>query len=205
MSPFSNLSECDIGTFSNFYGFTLPDIQLILELWSFSDKHRSLLQQWYYGYNLPQLKTPSIYNPWSVMKSLNECILNPECDPERFFRNYWVESGSIDNMKCLLFNTSILSKLTGLFDKRINRMSFKLSSCLCFDQMTRLYQLLKMPPPFESEISYDDRNTLFSFLFFSGYFTAISIDEESNECVVQFPNKEIREYFERLLKSQIRI
>lgn len=205
VSPLNNISEYDFydGIYSNYYGFSLSDIRLILQLWSFGDTHGHLLKLWYNGYTMPHLNMTAIYNPWSVMKSLNECLLNPEKSPERFFKSYWVESGSINDMKCLLFNSSILVKLAGLLDRHINKMSFGLSELLSFQDMTRLYQLLKNPPSFDEEISTVEQNTLFSYLFYTGYFTVVSYNSDTSACVVQLPNLEIRKYIEGLLKTQI--
>lgn len=205
VSPFNNMSEYNVadGSFVQYYGFTKSHVNLVLKLWSFSSEESELLKKWYNGYSFPERNAHSVYCPWSVMMSLNKCLGNPEMAVKTHFKSYWVESGSLEHVKRLLFNVSILDKLVCLLNDDIGKMQFKLVKYLSYSDMTRLNDLFKNSPSFDISISSDDQNILFSYLYYTGYFSIVSYNSKSKMCQVRLPNLEIKEFIKELLKSQI--
>lgn len=199
-SSFNNIEEFDIlqRGYARYYGFTKEQVESLANLWFESNEIiPNLLREWYNGYKIRGDNTP-IYNPFAVMTSLNKCIAQPQ-HVLKHFRSYWTESGQIDFLKPLFFNSSILSKLNGLLSSNMNKMTFRLIPQLKCEDMKEVYDLRKQQVKFDIDVN--KQQILFSYLLFNGFFALESYDWYSRECVVRFPNLEIREHVKDMLKS----
>lgn len=198
VSPLNNVTEFDIlkSYISPYYGFSHEEVDQLIQLWHLNDEVRQSIKYWYNGYNFTG---NTVYSPFSVALALNGCIdKNGEA-----FSCYWTESGNINTLTPILFNSSILVKLCGLLDPTINRLAFSLVSPLTYKAMKKIYAYLadKKSVKFNDQISVYDQNVIFSYLFFSGYLTKIEANS-SKSCVVKLPNNEVKTYIESQLEDQ---
>jgi hypothetical protein len=182
-SAINNIDEYDILTknkYSAYYGFSEKHIAKLLTQQGFneqSDKQLQAIKKWYDGY---QIAGRSFYNPYSIMKYLND----------REFQAYWINTGSNKLLKEIVHKVNHESK--DIHKKLLMLLSGERDVTVTIDRHI------------EFEGMHTDAKSLWSFLLFSGYLTATDVclnEDGSYACKVNLPNAEVRGAFIRLAKE----
>jgi hypothetical protein len=181
-SIFSELNNLDvasplmIGPYSDKFGFTQPELDLILEVFEVHS-HADILRDWYNGYSYGG---QTIYNPWSVISYI-QAIPNPP-GPK------WLNTSS---------NALVYEELEagGLEIKRD-------LECLLSGQEIR-YPILETIT--FKDISKNPMN-IWSFLYFSGYLKAdypqwAEYDPDLLTYALSIPNREISAAYRQFVNS----
>ncbi len=157
--------------FCDKFGFTQAEVETLVE----SQKKRlqgrdfftiEAMRQWYDGYFFgSQYVNAEVYNPWSVLMSIDNGSLGP----------YWVNTGSDKLIDEILIKNH--TKALPLLEKLINgeSISVQLSDHTVLQSM-------------HANATLDE---LWSLLFFAGYLTLATPPNSYGDCNVRMPNREI--------------
>lgn len=139
------------------------------------EKIMSELGKWYGGYHT---RNYQIYNTWSIIKFLNDYSISKA--PPR--KQYWIESAKND-----------------LVERLLNSANEKVKEdCKKLVQNETIKKTIKEHVEF-ADINRDE-NTLWSFLFLTGYVSAEISEDTSIDSVLFIPNKEIHLFFRELVR-----
>ena len=194
LSGINNVKEYNIldPHYTKYFGFTEDEVKLLLKKYQIDDCFSQDIQNWYNGYNCGNLK---IYNPWSIVSCLNEFGQWKLDDKEELknavLKSYWVETGSINQIKAILVRPEIINYIEDLIQNK--PISFNFSRVISSDD----FKVLRKAKSIGSNIELNEPCTdiLFSFLFACGYLT---ISENKK---FKIPNQEIKLEFKKFLLS----
>ena len=156
--------------FSNYFGFTEDEVQVILDKLGCSDK-LSMVRKWYDGYIFGK---DHMYCPWDVVNYASKLASNKDALPE----NFWQNTSSNDIVSVFVNNISeefqddIEDILKG------NSVTKTISEYLNYKFLT------------------SDENNLWSTLLFTGYLTKADTNPNKELVALKIPNKEILGIFE---------
>ncbi len=175
-SIFSDLNNVDVFTllerpFADKFGFTEPETAALLEQAGMSDQ-LAKVRGWYNGYLMGDTV---IYNPWSLLKFMN--------NPDEGCRPYWVNTSAN-----LLVREQLLHASVGAQDALKSLLNGGSVQTTISDQT--VFRDLQR-----------DESTLWSFLLFSGYLTVASWQEQGRERLyrLRVPNEEVMWVYEDII------
>ena len=102
-SIFTGLNNLNVNSirsvkFCTSFGFTETEVQALIDYYGMND-HYAALKEWYDGYRFGNTE---IYNPWSVLKYLDECDSLSDSEPE----SYWSNTSSNSIIQELIENSN---------------------------------------------------------------------------------------------------
>ena len=149
---------------SDAIGFTEPEVQKLLADSGFPD-HYQEVKEWYDGYRFGETV---IYNPWSVIKYIEDLTVNPKKTPLL----YWANTSS----------NSIVRELANHADE-VTR-----------EKAEKLVQGEEITFALKDDIVYNnlftDPDNVFNVMLAAGYLTAVSSD--AKEIRARVPNREVQ-------------
>ena len=152
--------------FANSFGFTEEEVKEVLNEYELSDKFNDI-KKWYDGYNFCG---ETIYNPWSILKFLNNPLHN--------FDIYWANTGGTDLLRKIIYskrNEALLEEYHKLLDT---------------NEVVGVNLDLNM----DLKGLDNSRDTIWTLFMLAGYLT---VDGESNSLLknltLRIPNLEIKE------------
>ena len=154
--------------YSNYFGFTESEVKEVLKEYGLIDKFEEV-KKWYDGY---LFGNNTIYNPVSILNYLLE----------QKFDAYWVNTGSMDLLKKLIFNLKNSSLILNEFHRLLESEVIERVSLDLHMNLTNL----------ES-----DRNTIWTLFMLTGYLTPIREVDNTDNVTLKIPNLEV----EKSLKS----
>jgi len=161
---------------SDAIGFTEPEVRKLLADSGFPD-HYQEVKEWYDGYRFGETV---IYNPWSVIKYIEDLTANPRRTPLL----YWANTSS----------NSIVRELADHADDATR------------EKAEKLVQGEEITFALKDDIVYDnlftDPDNLFNVMLAAGYLTAVSSD--GNEVRARVPNREIQKIYKRKFSEWFR-
>ncbi len=163
--------------FGEYFGFLQQETDEMLESYNLSD-NTDIVKEWYDGY---LFGNTSVYNPWSVIKFIDDHI----SDVSRLPEAYWSNTSS----------NSIIKDLIEKSDDSVKDELDVLISGGCIEK--RIHE----------DITYDDIDTnndnLWNFLYFTGYMKAEStrLEDDLTFLTMRIPNREIRSLFKTQIKD----
>ena len=156
--------------FSNYFGFTEKEIDLLLEEAKLSDK-KELMKRWYDGYIIGD--TP-VYCPWDVMNYVADAIDKHEQEPQ----NYWKNTSG-----------------NGIIRDFVSRSEFDVS-----DKFETLMNGGTITQTISDSMTYDSlhdsEENLWSVLLMTGYLTKADPSAQGETVALRIPNQEILSIFE---------
>ncbi|MBQ9008414.1 MAG: AAA family ATPase [Clostridia bacterium] len=177
-SIYTGLNNPDINTVmsyqdSDVFGFTEDEVQELLKENGLVERIEDV-KSWYDGYIFGKTV---IYNPWSVIKFIENAKAGDPAEP----REHWGNTSSNDILRELAANGSraVKDKVEQLL--RGETIQFAFSEHIVY-----------------SEISYQDDN-IFNIMLSTGYLTATSFDGKM--VTAKIPNKEVETIFEDQIKA----
>ena len=163
--------------YSEHFGFTQEEVDNILSYYNLEDK-KQIIKDWYNGYRFGK---KNIYNPWSILKYIDQLQDDRNRDPEA----YWANTSGND----------IIKKLIKTADNNIkNQIEILINSGYIIKALN-------------SNITYDelDENidNIWSMLFFTGYLTFIQERREGRVSLyeLKIPNEELLYVYETIIKN----
>ena len=153
---------------SDCFGFTQNEIDEILNYYELNNKKESI-KDWYDGYLFGKTE---IYNPWSTLYCIRECLTDPNMNPT----SYWANTSS----NILVYD----------YIKNSNR-EIKDE----FEQLVQGKSIIKRIKPELTYREMDNIDNIYSFLLFTGYLKVKNdLGNDTYELVI--PNKEIYKIYE---------
>lgn len=163
--------------YSEFFGFTLPEVQGMLAYYGLAEKEQEL-KEWYDGYRFGNTE---IYNPWSVINYVKAAVT----DIHAFPKPYWSNTSS---------NSIIRELVEGAdFETRM--------------ELERLIGGGTIEKLVHEDITYGDihesQDNLWNFLFFTGYLKKVGERFGDDRIYLQMaiPNWEIRHIYRETILS----
>lgn len=165
--------------YDEYFGFTEPEVKEMCAYYGVPEKYETI-QKWYDGYVFGGAE---IYNPWSVLKYFFDVLADRDCLP----RPYWA-------------NTSSNSIVRTLIDRSDDSARSEL-------------EILISGGTIEKEVHeditygeiYDNLESLWNFMFFTGYFRKVSdrYDDYENKwyLTLRIPNTEVKTIFRDHIRS----
>ncbi|XP_075215344.1 uncharacterized protein LOC142321234 [Lycorma delicatula] len=160
--------------FNKYYGLTENEVKGLTEKLNISNS-LARIRKWYEGYNIPNTGV-KLYNVHSIVHYL--CF--------RVFKNYWVMSSYIPNLKYIFLNNNIRVKTGNLF--KYKAIQIKTTDKINFTEAIMLSKLVNNR---KYGMSAPEESVFLNFLLDLGYLTATMIKD--NKVTVKLPNKEIRD------------
>lgn len=181
-SIFTGLNNLEINSvlndsFSEFFGFTQPDVEEMLAYYGVSEK-TSEVRRWYDGYLFGQTE---VYNPWSVTNYVKAAVTDAVAYP----RPYWS-------------NTSSNGIIRELVDRADEQTKAEIESLIEGETIEK---------PVHEELTYEDiyrsKDYLWNFLFFTGYLKMVAQRMEENQLVLALaiPNEEVRYIYQNTIRE----
>ncbi|SEA02315.1 PD-(D/E)XK nuclease superfamily protein [Pseudobutyrivibrio sp. ACV-2] len=189
-SIFTGLNNLEVNTingvnFGEFFGFTTRETEIMLSDYNLTDDIDTV-KEWYDGYLFGDCE---VYNPWSVIKYVNDHISNPS----RFPEPYWSNTSS----------NSIIREMVENADEAVK------------NELDILISGGTLEKVIHEDITYGDirenDDNLWNFLYFTGYMKKVSarIQDETIYFTMKIPNREIayvfknqiRQWFEKSIKQ----
>ena len=152
-------------------GFTEAEVQKLLADSGVPESFPDA-KEWYDGY---RFGNAVIYNPWSVIKFIEDRVVEPQCCP----RPYWAGTSS----------NSIVRELADHADDETRARAEK------------LVQGEEITFALKDDIVYDDLfrepDNVFNVMLSAGYLTAVSMEEKlgRTEIRARIPNREVRQIY----------
>ena len=158
--------------YDEYFGFTDDEVRKMCEDYQLSDKYETF-RSWYNGYIFGKA---NVYNPWSVIRFMDDVSLNHDWFP----RSYWANTSS----------NSIVRKLIEKADDSVK------------GEIEHLIDGGSIGKPVHEDITYDEiYNTIdnmWNFMFFTGYFRKVDERMDANDVrwlTMRLPNREVRYIF----------
>ena len=181
-SIFTGLNHLNIisildNKYSEHFGFTPQEVRKMMSDYEVEERYEDM-RKWYDGYCFGNT---NIYNPWSVIKFMDD--LN--ADLNAFPRLYWANTSS----------NEIVRDMIERADQEIKSQIEELINGGSIDIQVR------------EEITYDDMNetgnNLWNFLFFTGYLTKCDERMVGRNIVLKaiIPNEELKSVYENIIIS----
>ena len=169
---YTGLNNPDVSTVcsyrgSDFIGFTEGEVQQLLTNSGLPD-HFDQVKEWYDGYRFGDTV---IYNPWSVIKYIEDHSVNPLIPPLA----YWAGTSGNAIIRDLADHADDATRMKAEALVQGNEISFTLKDDIVYDNL------------------YENADNLFNVMLFTGYLTAVSSDGETVRA--RIPNREIRKIY----------
>ncbi|MES2615564.1 MAG: AAA family ATPase [Bdellovibrionota bacterium] len=180
-SIFSGLNNPSVYTvleknYSSYFGLLEPEVKTLLETYDLQDRLPDV-QSWYNGYHFGSDST-GIYNPWSILKWLE--------DGDHKLKSYWVNTSKNDIIRTLYLeqHRSLKPEFFDLFLGKSIRTQ------------------LDMETTFDANLT-ENSAIFWGFILQTGYVTVDEIIEENDKYyyTLKIPNKEIHIVFENMVNS----
>lgn len=161
--------------YAEYFGFTQNEVDEALIFYG-RENQREVVKKWYDGYKFGEAE---VYNPWSVMKYLQNLSENEHYLP----RPYWANTSSNNMVKILVEQADISVR----------------------EEIEILINGGTIEKIIHEEITYDEieksRENLWNFLFFTGYLKKISDTMEGRNIKIKLaiPNEEIKYIYENII------
>jgi hypothetical protein len=180
-SIFSGLNNLDVFSIlrsehAATFGFTEPEVTALAAA-AGAEAHLDTLRDWYNGYSFAG---QVIYNPWSVLKFLDDADKRPQ--------PHWVSTGADDVLRPLVTD----GRLGSLSDQEALLRGEIVEKDL-------------VDPIALRDLDYVD-DVVWSFLLFSGYLTAVDVTygDDAIRVRLRVPNREVRRVFASLFSTWLR-
>ncbi len=189
-SVFTGLNHMKIASvlsreFASCFGFTEAEVRAMLHAYELDEKAEEVCR-WYDGYLFGGI---GVYNPWSVINYIKELTL----DFQAFPRPYWSNTSSNDIVRNLVESADNQAK----------------------SELEELIAGRTIEKSIYEDVTYEDmrrsRDSLWSFLLFTGYLKVVSQRMEADVIYarLKIPNEEIRylykthirEWFDRKIRQ----
>ncbi len=165
--------------YDEYFGFTEDEVRRLCSDYHLEHKY-DLMKEWYDGYIFGNA---NVYNPWSIIRFVDDLKENENCFPS----SYWANTSS----------NSIVRKMIERADEDTK------------GEIETLIEGKTVEKPIHEDITYDEvyktMDNLWNFMFFTGYFKKVSerMDEKTNQLFVEFsiPNKEVKYIFRTKILS----
>ena len=157
--------------FSQYFGFTEDEVKEICAYYKIPEKYDTI-KEWYDGYLFGNTE---VYNPWSAVLQIDEYLSNLDAFPI----SHWANSSS----------NSIVRRLIDRADRGTKEEIERIIRGECLEKKVH------------EDITYDeveqDMENLWNFMFFTGYFRAVSIrmDDITRYVTLTLPNREVKYIF----------
>lgn len=159
-------------TYDEYFGFTDDEVKKICIDYQLPDKYETF-KSWYSGYIFGNA---NVYNPWSVIRFMDDVSLNHDWFP----RSYWANTSS----------NSIVRKLIEKADDSVK------------GEIEHLIDGGAIEKPVHEDITYDEiyntMDNMWNFMFFTGYFRKTGERMDDNDVrwlTMCLPNREVRYIF----------
>lgn len=159
-------------TYDEYFGFTDDEVKKICIDYQLPDKYKTF-KSWYNGYIFGNA---NVYNPWSVIRFMDDVSLNHDWFP----RSYWANTSS----------NSIVRKLIEKADDSVK------------GEIEHLIDGGAIEKPVHEDITYDEiyntMDNMWNFMFFTGYFRKVEERMDDNDVrwlTMRLPNREVRYIF----------
>ena len=166
--------------YSEYFGFSKQEVEEALRFYDREDKIE-IVRKWYDGYWFGKSE---VYNPWSVMKYIQDIVEN-----EHFFpRPYWANTSSNDIVRTLVEKADISAKR----------------------ELERLIEGGSVEKTIHEEITYDEieksDDNLWNFLFFTGYLKKSGDVSEGRNIRLKLaiPDEEVKYIYENIIMDWFR-
>lgn len=172
-----NVHSVTDNAFSRYFGFTEQEVRQIVDYYEISDCFDTL-KNWYDGYTFGETE---IYNPWSVLKYVQDSLFGNKNIPD----TYWVNTSS----------NSIIHELIVKSDKKIR------------DDIEKLITGESIDKPLYHDITYANMNVkseyIWSFLLHTGYLKPVDIYKKGMQTyfTAVIPNTEIITIYENTFRQ----
>ncbi|MBO5320245.1 MAG: AAA family ATPase [Ruminococcus sp.] len=172
-----NVHSVTDNAFSRYFGFTEQEVRQIVDYYEISDCFDTL-KNWYDGYTFGETE---IYNPWSVLKYVQDSLFGNKNIPG----TYWVNTSS----------NSIIHELIVKSDKKIR------------DDIEKLITGESIEKPLYHDITYANMNVkseyIWSFLLHTGYLKPVDIYKKGMQTyfTAVIPNTEIITIYENTFRQ----
>jgi len=181
-SGLNNLQECTVldDAFSNYYGFTELELDLLLKKSGQFDKKIEIMR-WYNGYKIAE---EIIYNPWSVMQFITTKHLLP----------HWIDTANREIIREIVLNNKghIINKLLrNVIKNATNGATIEVNA-----KKSVSVEDLK------------NAEMIWSFLIHTGYLTVTSANFEQGsgmfKCWVKIPNTEVETIYNSIIREWLK-
>ena len=175
----SGLNNPDVWTvfdeqYSQYFGFTEDEVAEMARYYGAEDKLPEI-KAWYDGYDFGGTE---IYNPWSVLRYF-KCNCKPDA--------YWLDTSSNDLI------TEIVQELPFHMERRLHALMKGETITVPMTKELGPYKLIR-----------ENENSLYALLVSAGYLKAVGSIDESGDCPVTIPNRELSQVFYREIVQKVR-
>ena len=161
------------------FGFTQEEVDEILKYYDIEER-REEIKEWYDGYKFGR---KDIYNPWSILKYIDDVKNNSRKQPEA----YWANTSGNDIVKKLIRNADEVTK----------------------NEVEMLINGGTIEKMLNANITYNEldesTNNVWSMLFFTGYLTHVKERREEGDVIsyyeLKIPNKELLFIYKAIVKG----
>ena len=160
--------------YSQYFGFTEDEVAEMARYYGAEDKLLEI-KAWYDGYDFGGTE---IYNPWSVLRYF-DCHCRPGA--------YWLDTSSNDLI------TEIVQELPFKMERRLHALLKGETITVPMTKELGPYKLVR-----------ENENTLYALLVSAGYLKAVGPIDESGDCPVTIPNRELSQVFYREIVQKVR-
>ena len=160
--------------YSQYFGFTEDEVAEMARYYGAEDKLPEI-KAWYDGYDFGGTE---IYNPWSVLRYF-QCSCKPDA--------YWLDTSSNDLI------TEIVQELPFNMERRLHALMKGETITVPMTKELGPYKLIR-----------ENENSLYALLVSAGYLKAVGPIDESGDCPVTIPNRELSQVFYREIVQKVR-
>lgn len=160
--------------YSQYFGFTEEEVAEMARYYGAEDKMPEI-KSWYDGYDFGGTE---IYNPWSVLRYF-QCNCKPDA--------YWLDTSSNDLI------TEIVQELPFKMERRLHALLKGETITVPMTKELGPYKLIR-----------ENEDTLYALLVSAGYLKAVGPIDESGDCPVTIPNRELSQVFYREIVQKVR-
>lgn len=160
--------------YAEYFGFSDDEVKKLTKYYKLEEKY-SLIKDWYNGYIFGQR---NVYNPWSVIKFIDDLNANINVFPS----SYWANTSSNSIVRSLIEKADTATK----------------------KEIELLIEGKTIEKPVHEDITYDEiydtMDNLWNFMFFTGYFKKVNerISETNQKYLtLEIPNEEVKYIFRR--------
>lgn len=166
--------------YSEYFGFTQKEVDEAIRFYGRESKLETV-KKWYDGYKFGNTE---VYNPWSVIKYIQDIAQNENYFP----RPYWANTSSNGIVKNLVEKADVSVK----------------------GEIERLIEGGTIEKIIHEEVTYGDidksGDNLWNFLFFTGYLKKVSesFEERNIRLTLAIPNEEVKYIYENIIMEWFR-
>ncbi len=158
--------------YDEYFGFTDEEVIQICDYYGRPEVYKDI-KSWYNGYLFGET---NVYNPWSVIRYMDDCVFSNAKNP----LPYWANTSS----------NSIVRELIELADESVK------------GELETLIDGGSIEKPIHEDITYGEiyetMDNFWNFMFFTGYFRKVSErvgDNDIRYLTFRIPNREVRYIF----------